>query len=78
MIQDEQNKKFFEEIHNSFFVLCLDQNNSPRDSKIDERSRSAGQLLHGNKAFTSNRFFDKTIQVLTTLFKLLNFQNITK
>jgi hypothetical protein len=62
-ILDEKNKKLFEEIHNSFFVLSIDHDHLQRDSKQDERSFAAGQLLHGNKMFTSNRFFDKTIQV---------------
>jgi hypothetical protein len=37
------------------------------DSKVpqtsDEKSLAAAQLLHGNKIFSSNRWFDKAIQV---------------
>ena len=57
------NKKFFEEIQNSLFVLCLDHNTSNVDLNENDRSKASEQLLHGNKLFTSNRFFDKTIQV---------------
>ena len=59
---DETNAKNFEQIHDSFFVLCLDDKEIP-NGEVDQRSFAAGQILHGNKTFTSNRWFDKTIQV---------------
>jgi hypothetical protein len=59
----EQNKKNFESIHDSLFVLCLDTKETPSDGSTDPNSLFAGQLLHGNKLFSSNRWFDKTVQV---------------
>jgi len=48
-------------------VLCIDRNNSNTNNSsesIDTRSNACGQILHGNKQFTANRWFDKTIQVI--------------
>ena len=52
-------------------MLCLDQNKDINNNnsneindQIDPRSYASGQILHGNKKFTANRWFDKTIQVI--------------
>lgn len=60
---DETNRNNFESIHNSLFVLCLDTNDGPKEGYPDEKSADAAQILHGNKKFSSNRWFDKTVQV---------------
>ena len=52
---DTTNNKNFEQIHNSFFVLCLDDKEEQPNNQIDTRSWAAGQILHGNKKFTANR-----------------------
>ena len=44
-------------------MLCLDGEGA-RNNEIDVRSQACGQVLHGNKEFNSNRWFDKTIQVI--------------
>ena len=45
--------------------MCLDHNTkTPATDDLDARSVACGQILHGNKQFTSNRWFDKTIQVI--------------
>ena len=44
--------------------MSLDDKDELKNSQIDVRSRAAGQILHGNKKFTANRWFDKTIQVI--------------
>lgn len=61
-VLDDQNRKNFESVHNSFFVMCLDGKSLPTDSQIDSKTVASGQILHGNKQFTANRWFDKTIQ----------------
>ncbi len=49
-------------------MLCLDDESSDETDNCQEtfevRSAACGQLLHGNKKFTSNRWFDKTVQVI--------------
>lgn len=42
--------------------MCLDGKSLPTDSQIDSKTVASGQILHGNKQFTANRWFDKTIQ----------------
>lgn len=61
--KNEENYKNFESIQDSLFVLCLDGEGT-RNKEIDVRSEACGQVLHGNKEFTPNRWFDKTIQVI--------------
>ena len=60
----EVNRANFASIHNSLFVLCLDNRNVKKPVGTDERSLAVGQILHGEKEFTANRWFDKTIQVI--------------
>jgi carnitine O-acetyltransferase len=62
-----KNRKNFQQIHNSLFVLCLDnegEKSGSVDQRQDAKSVAASQILHGNKEFTANRFFDKTIQAI--------------
>lgn len=63
---DNQNKKNFDLIHDSLFVLCLDDDLNGENGNLinDERSSAGAQLLHGSKTFSSNRWFDKTLQVI--------------
>ena len=65
LIKDEINKKSLESIQESLFVLCIDDADGQhhKTSDTNERTRSALQLLHGNKEYSSNRWHDKTIQV---------------
>ena len=51
--------------------MCLDNASAKNGggdiclrTDVDSRSRGASQILHGNKEFTANRFFDKAIQVV--------------
>lgn len=53
-----------ETIQDSFFVLCLDGEGTLDANGVDTRSLAMGQMLHGNTEFTSNRWFDKTVQVI--------------
>lgn len=63
--QIDENRKNFESVHESLFVMCLDTKRfSSENSEPDARSVACGQILHGNKQFTANRWFDKTIQVI--------------
>lgn len=66
LCKNQTNKDNFEIINNSLFVVCLDNNtkNTVSDLCQDVRSVSASHILHGNKEFTANRFFDKTIQAI--------------
>ncbi|CAF0716256.1 unnamed protein product [Brachionus calyciflorus] len=64
LIQNENNQKSFESILDSLFVLCLDTSDGALSSFADKRSSDSGQILHGNKKFTQNRWFDKTIQII--------------
>ena len=73
-MKDEINRKNFESIQNSLFVLCLDGEAKNKNNDIDVRSIACGDVLHGNKEFTSNRWFDKTIQVNLWLKLLIYFQ----
>ena len=45
-------------------MLCLDGKETIKYAETDSRSLACGQILHGNNEFTSNRWFDKTIQVI--------------
>jgi hypothetical protein len=51
----------------------LDTSDATLSNFADKRSSDSGQILHGNKKFTSNRWFDKTIQVkLSDFTPILN------
>jgi hypothetical protein len=64
-----ENRLFFETIHNSLFVLCLDENHSSLKQNSNDKNKyptSIGlDFLHGNgtRFYTANRWFDKTLQV---------------
>lgn len=64
LAKNESNKKNFESIQNSFFVLCLDGDEHSINNDMDTRSIACGQMLHGNKEYTPNRWFDKAVQVI--------------
>ena len=36
--------------------MCLDDKDENKNSQVDVRSQAAGQILHGNKKFTANRY----------------------
>ena len=62
---DQVNKKTLVDIQESIFVLNLDEA-MPATVGVDERyCTMAGQMLHGggSQLNTSNRWFDKTLQV---------------
>ncbi|XP_075239910.1 carnitine O-acetyltransferase-like [Convolutriloba macropyga] len=77
LISDNHNREVLEVIQSSIFVLCLDYDQVPSDSvgnsgdvtmekrreRVSELSRIA---LHGggSKKHSSNRWFDKTMQVI--------------
>lgn len=62
LAKDETNRSNFESIQDSFFVLCLDGEQT--DSSVDSRSLASAQMLHGCGKHTPNRWFDKTVQVI--------------
>ncbi len=64
IIKDNTNLKNFESIHDSLFVLCLDTKEKHEQPQSADRSMDSSYILHGNKSYTSNRWFDKTIQVI--------------
>ena len=67
---DQVNKKTLADIQESIFVLNLDEA-MPATVGVDERyCTMAGQMLHGggSQHNTSNRWFDKTLQVIDKLF----------
>jgi len=60
------NPAHLDKIEKSIFLLCLDkQPRETHDPSADELSRSARQMLYGDgtKASSTNRWFDKTLQV---------------
>lgn len=65
VLSDKVTKASLESIQRSIVVLCLDAAN-PVSS--DMRSVAGHQMLHGSGpgSHSGNRWFDKTIQVLTT------------
>lgn len=73
--ENKQNRQNFHTINQSLFVLCLDD--GLVQSEFDEKSSGAAQLLHGSKKYSSNRWFDKTIQLIVTPSGIcgLNFEH---
>ncbi|KTG47774.1 hypothetical protein cypCar_00012145 [Cyprinus carpio] len=71
LLRDKINKESVRLIEKSIFTLCLD---SPVMRISDEKysSRMAAQILHGGGTFSNsgNRWFDKTLQLLTTFFSV--------
>lgn len=59
--KSEKNRKNFESIHDSLFVLCLD---TKEKHNTNDRTENSAYILHGNKSYTANRWFDKTIQAI--------------
>ncbi|RNA01008.1 carnitine O-acetyltransferase isoform X1 [Brachionus plicatilis] len=64
LCKNKINQKNFKSIHNSLFVLCLDTRDGLLEGYPDKKSAHAAQILHGNKQFGANRWFDKTIQAI--------------
>lgn len=62
---EDHNKKVFEIIETSLFIMCID-GPMPKGDSLNQRSIAAKQLLHGggSKYNSGNRWMDKTIQVI--------------
>ncbi|XP_064616080.1 carnitine O-acetyltransferase-like [Liolophura sinensis] len=65
LCKDKDNKKAFDVIHRSIFVLCLDRL-FPLDNPDSRLTVTANQMLHGGGSDlnTCNRWFDKTLQFI--------------
>ncbi|KHJ83009.1 Choline/Carnitine O-acyltransferase, partial [Oesophagostomum dentatum] len=60
-------------VEDALFVLCIDQESEP-EKGYTEDDEHARQVLHGGgaKVNSSNRWFDKTLQVLFSVFNLIS------
>ena len=61
LLKDNQNQESIDDIENSLFLMCLDEDMSQIPA-YDNQSRSALQSLHGLLS-TENRWNDKALQV---------------
>ena len=71
LLKDNVNKDSVNDIENSLFLMCLDEDMSQVPAH-DESSRSALQSLHGLLS-TENRWNDKALQVIN---RGINFVDI--
>lgn len=63
------NSEHLDKIEKSLFLLCLDKSTTEtHDPSADEFSRAARRMLYGDgsSAHSTNRWFDKTLQVSTS------------
>jgi hypothetical protein len=58
--------------------MCLDTEEKIEFGWTDDKSSSAAYILHGRKLFTSNRWFDKTVQVKLFEFSIFNLVRVNK
>jgi len=66
---DRTNSASLKIIEDSIFLMCLDQA-VPEQSGVTSGSRQATHVLHGSGSANNsgNRWFDKTLQVMTKPF----------
>ncbi|CAF1023544.1 unnamed protein product [Didymodactylos carnosus] len=66
LTSDPNNDLLFDTIHNSLFVVCIDDKEIESKNYKNKNSKTLAALnfFHGGVTNTSNRWFDKTIQLI--------------